>query len=204
MTVRTSDARRPRNGCGYALLIVLAVVAAACIGGFAWFNEQFDDDPPHIGAPYDEAEALLAMEAFAGELIAALPSDDDSPRFSNRVTESSACTWGWDGHREWDGLVSVSISYDFHRDFQNSEVTGIKYAELIIAKLEALGIDPEVDHVEKWNEKRVRAQRDDGLGIHYDSSGLYISAGCVPDEGEVVYTPPHGGVPPAGDDWLRG
>lgn len=182
--------------------IVLTVLLALVIGGCLWWNEQFDDDPPAIGAPYDEGEAFLVMEALAGELIAALPSEGDSPHFYSRTWKSSPCTWGWSGYEEWDGLVSVSISYEFHPEHLNSETTGIEYAELIIEKLEELDIEPEVDHIEKWNEKRISAVRDDGLSIRYNSHALYISVGCVTDDGSLVYTPPHGGVPPAGDEWL--
>lgn len=182
--------------------IVLTVLLALVIGGCLWLNEQFDDDPPSIGAPYDEGEVFLVMEALAGEIIAALPSEGDSPRFSSRTWKSSTCTWGWNDHNEWDGLVSVSIAYEFPPEYLHSEATGIEYAELIIAKLEELNIEPEVDHIEKWSEKRINAVRDDGLTIRYNSHTLYIIAGCVTDDGSPVYTPPHGGVPPAGDQWL--
>ena len=199
MTGQDSGNGSKAGGCGRVFLIVMSVVVLACLSGFVWLGEQLDDDPPSIGSPYDDAEAFLVMEALAGELITALPDDEGAARFSSRTWDSDVCRWGWNDYREWEGLVSVSIRYGFPTDYLESEETGIEYAELIIEKLEELGIDPEVDYVEQWNEMRVTAQRDDGLSIHYDSTRLYISAGCVPDDGRVVYTPPHGGVPPAGD-----
>jgi hypothetical protein len=202
MTEAKPDKSVKTSGCAVPILIILAVLLATCIGGFVWWGEQFDDDPPTIGAPYAEGEAFLVMEALAGDLIAALPSEGDSPQFSYRAWKSSPCTWGWDGHNEWEGLVSVSISYEFHADYIRSETTGSDYADLIIAKLEDLGIEPDVTEYEKWNEKRIHAERDDGLGIGYNSGGLYINAGCVTDDQSTVFTPPHGGVPPAGDEWL--
>jgi hypothetical protein len=80
------------SGCLKAFLIVLAVVLATCIAGAVWMERTFGDRPPSIGAPYDEGEAFLVMEAFAGELIAALPSDPGSPRFSYRSWDSKTCT----------------------------------------------------------------------------------------------------------------
>lgn len=199
MTDRETRKDSPSNGSSRTLMIVLSVISLLCVIGVAWISELLDDDPPSIGAPYDDAEAFLVMEALAGELIAVLPDDEDSAKFAHRSWESETCRWGWDDRREWEGLVDVSISYKFPREYLDSEETGTAYAELIIAKLEDLGIEPDVKPIEQWNEKRVTAQRDDGLSVHYNSKGLYISAGCVPDDGRVVYTPPHGGIPPAGD-----
>lgn len=187
-------ASKPRAPIAKTVGLIMIVLVCLCCGA-AKALERDLNGPPELTAAYTSGEALLVMEDLAGALITAL---EDDP-FTSRLWKTRECTSGWDEGISWDGFVSASVTYRFD-SYMELDARSLAYSEQLATALEALGMDPVVDRQNGGERIKVSAERDDGLSVLFTTStGLHISTGCVVDDGQSVYTPPHAHIPPAGD-----
>ncbi|MEU6857933.1 hypothetical protein AB0B28_03510 [Glycomyces sp. NPDC046736] len=184
--------RKRHSVMAAAAAVLLATGACSVVDGIGG-----GDEPPQ--SMYTQAEAFVAMEAVAADMVAVLP---DFPGFERRLWLDHPCSH--DGVEDPD-YVSVEIEYTFAEADAATPLVREEYVDLLKDHWVEQGYEVELDHAVEGDERTDRSlvvsSDENQLQITYRVAHkvpIMITSGCVPvsDPGELEYVPPLGGVEP--------